>query len=111
MTPSLQIAVEGDFDIFPCDFVEEGNAHGMVPKGVMVRHKETGLVAFSFRERSQMKNRDVAISMIYCGLCHKCDHPESKRLSWLPLEWCEVCGSVRHMIAGQWKEWTSPKPF
>lgn len=46
-----------------------GGQHvGVIPRGVRVTHLPTGLTASCATERSQLKNRDVAISMIEWGL-------------------------------------------
>jgi len=42
-----------------------GGQHvGVNPSGVWVKHKPTGMVAFCEWHRSQLKNRDAALSMI-----------------------------------------------
>ncbi len=47
----------------------KGGQHVGVPHFIIkVRHKPTGLVAMCSSERSQLKNRNVAISMIEWGL-------------------------------------------
>jgi protein subunit release factor A len=47
----------------------KGGQHvGAAPTGVRVLHEPTGLVAECGYERSQLKNREVAFSMIEWGL-------------------------------------------
>jgi len=41
-----------------------GQQVGMSPAGVWVKHKPTGMVAFCEWHRSQLKNKDAALSMI-----------------------------------------------
>ena len=41
-----------------------GQSVGVIPKGVLVTHVPTGLAAFCDKERSQLKNRNVAMAMI-----------------------------------------------
>jgi protein subunit release factor A len=45
-----------------------GQSVGLVPTSVRVKHKPTGLIASCGIERSQMKNRNVAMAMIEYGL-------------------------------------------
>lgn len=45
-----------------------GQSVGIIPTMVQVTHKPTGLVAQCGSERSQMKNRNIALAMIEYGL-------------------------------------------
>ena len=46
-----------------------GGQHvGLISRGVIVTHIPTGLTASCNSERSQMRNKDVAIAMIEWGL-------------------------------------------
>ena len=45
-----------------------GQHCGTIPTGVKVTHVPTGLTASCNTERSQMKNRDIAMAMIEYGL-------------------------------------------
>lgn len=45
-----------------------GQQCGLIPQGVMITHLPTGISASCGTERSQMKNKTVAISMIEYGL-------------------------------------------
>lgn len=47
----------------------KGGQHaGVIPSGVCVTHVPTGLTATCFIERSQSRNRNVALAMIEYGL-------------------------------------------
>lgn len=45
-----------------------GQQVGMIPLGVKITHLPTGLTASCEVERSQMKNRNIAIAMIAYGV-------------------------------------------
>lgn len=45
-----------------------GQQVGIIPSRVQVTHKPTGLIASCGTERSQMKNRNIALAMIEYGL-------------------------------------------
>lgn len=45
-----------------------GQQVGVIPTGVKVTHLPSGLVAICESERSQMRNRNIAMAMIEYGL-------------------------------------------
>ena len=50
---------------------QQGGQHvGVGPLGVRVEHIETGLVACCMTERSQHRNREIAVHMIESALTH-----------------------------------------
>jgi protein subunit release factor A len=58
-----------DLKIETYPIIPKGGQHvGKISTGVQVTHIPSGLVAICSIERSQMKNRDVAIAMIEAGL-------------------------------------------
>ena len=60
---------ESDLKIETYPIISPGGQHvSVVRSGVKVTHLPTGLIAISDCERSQLKNKNVAISMIEYGL-------------------------------------------
>lgn len=60
---------ESDLKIEPYPVVSPGGQHvSVVRTGIKVTHVPTGLIAISDCERSQMKNKNVAVQMIEYGL-------------------------------------------
>lgn len=64
------VLMDQEVEIIPCHHISCGSRGGMqpvdVPKGVMASVQ--GLTAFCDSERSQMRNRDIAVSMLKAGL-------------------------------------------
>ena len=60
---------ESDLKIESYPVVSPGGQHvGVVRSGVKVTHVPTGLIVISDCERSQLKNKNVAMGMIEYGL-------------------------------------------
>ena len=60
---------ESDLKIEPYPAISKGGQYvGVVRTGVKVTHLPTGLIAISDCERSQLKNKNIAIGMIEYGL-------------------------------------------
>lgn len=63
-TDELRVECGHTYDMTP----RTGMQPVSVPSGVRVTHLPTGLTAFANTERSQFKNRAIAIKMIEAGL-------------------------------------------
>ena len=48
----------------------KGGQHVGVSYGVKITHMPTGLIAIANTERSQLKNREIAMDMLLAGLTH-----------------------------------------
>jgi protein subunit release factor A len=95
MTPEHKEINDPDWSYIPCDEAvadERSGSQITVPTGCLVTHLESGLSAFSGRERSQMRNRDVAKRMIQRELletacdCHmRSQHhePQCPKQGWV----------------------------
>ena len=60
---------ESDLKIEPFPLISKGGQHvSVVRTAIKVTHVPTGLIAISECERSQLKNKNVAMGMIEYGL-------------------------------------------
>jgi protein subunit release factor A len=60
---------ESDLKIEPYPPISKGGQHvGVVRTAIKVTHVPTGLIAISECERSQLKNKNIAMGMIEYGL-------------------------------------------
>ena len=60
---------ESDLKIEPFPLISKGGQHvSVVRTAIKVTHVPTGLIAISECERSQLKNKNVAMQMIEYGL-------------------------------------------
>lgn len=71
VTPAIQLRnnMEQEYTYEPYPPRNAGGQHvGKLEVGMKVTHLPSGLVAICNTERSQLKNRDIAIAMIKAGL-------------------------------------------
>lgn len=60
---------DSDIIIELVPLLTKGGQHvGIIPSRVQVTHKPTGIIASCGTERSQIKNRNIAMAMIEYGL-------------------------------------------
>lgn len=60
---------DSDLIIEVVPLLPKGGQHvGIIPSRVQVTHKPTGIIASCGTERSQMKNKNIALAMIEYGL-------------------------------------------
>lgn len=73
MIPPEQLRLE------PEQSKQLGGQHvGVSPSGVWATHVPTGLKAFCNCERSQLRNRNIAVAMLEYGLAEMNINPEAK---------------------------------
>lgn len=69
-TLPANIVAELHIEPYPPRPPSPGGQHvGIGPVGVQITHEPSGLIAISTGQRSQHRNRELALAMIEAGLC------------------------------------------